>query len=95
MEQFELVMGMLELNNTCIGIISPMEKYYAALSKVQDEVVLQQFSKVAKDYPNFREVQGCEGTALFECHSCINHSCQPNAKVQIDIDTVQVEVTSS
>ncbi|KAL3509663.1 hypothetical protein ACH5RR_029064 [Cinchona calisaya] len=76
------IIGMFELNNLNLVVESPVENYFLYI----DELPHSEKEKAEKVTQPFLDALGdgysncCEGTAFFPLQSCMNHSCNPNAK---------------
>ncbi|KAL6529546.1 Histone-lysine N-methyltransferase atxr2 [Orobanche gracilis] len=82
LEVYGHIVGMFELNNLALVVASPVEDYFLYV----DDLPLSQKKEAEKTTKPFLDALGddysvsCQGTAFFPLHSCMNHSCIPNAK---------------
>ncbi|XP_051126295.1 histone-lysine N-methyltransferase ATXR2 isoform X2 [Andrographis paniculata] len=76
------IIGMFELNNLDLVVASPIEDYFLYI----DDLPCSQKKEAEKITKPFLDALGedysipCQGTAFFPVQSCMNHSCNPNAK---------------
>jgi hypothetical protein len=89
-------MGMFELNNARVEIISPIYHYFVTLGQTAPALV-QTDQAAFKLYSIINQSFGgvppsAEGNGLFPIHSTINHSCRPNAAQMTMMDSVDAEV---
>ncbi|KAI4319842.1 hypothetical protein MLD38_033395 [Melastoma candidum] len=82
LELYGQIIGMFELNNLDLVVASPVEDYFLYI----DDLHSPEKEEVEKVSHQFLDALGeeyavsCEGTAFFPIQSCMNHSCQPNAR---------------
>ncbi|XP_027170995.1 histone-lysine N-methyltransferase ATXR2 [Coffea eugenioides] len=82
LEIYGHIIGMFELNNLDLVVESPVENYFLYIDDLPDS----EKEKAEKVTESFLDALGdeysgcCEGTAFFPLQSCMNHSCNPNAK---------------
>ncbi|KMZ58602.1 Histone-lysine N-methyltransferase ATXR2 [Zostera marina] len=84
LEIYGNIIGMFELNNLDLVVASPVEDYFLyidglnPLEKAKTEKITRPFlDALGDDYADYIHVSG---SAFFPLHSCMNHSCCPNAK---------------
>ncbi|XP_024526796.1 histone-lysine N-methyltransferase ATXR2 [Selaginella moellendorffii] len=82
LEIYGSIIGMFELNNLDVVVASPVENYFLyiqdlepALKEQTEQITRPLFEALGEKYASF-----CQGSGFFALHSCINHSCEPNAK---------------
>ncbi|CAM6129140.1 unnamed protein product [Calypogeia fissa] len=82
LEVYGHIIGMFEQNNLEIVVASPVEDYFIyiddlpPLAKAEADLIVEPFLEaLGSDYAAY-----CQGSGFFVLQSCINHSCQPNAK---------------
>ncbi|KAL5730979.1 Histone-lysine N-methyltransferase atxr2 [Ranunculus cassubicifolius] len=82
LEIYGHIIGMFELNNLDLVVASPVEDYFLYIEDLQEE----QKEHAEKATRPYLDALGdeysicCDGSAFFPLHSCLNHSCDPNAK---------------
>lgn len=82
LEIYGHIIGMFELNNLDLVVASPVEDYFLYI----DDLPQSKKKEVERITKPFLDVLGedysvcCQGTAFFPLQSCMNHSCNPNAK---------------
>eukprot|EP01126_Amoeba_proteus_P002500 TRINITY_DN10778_c0_g1_i3.p1 TRINITY_DN10778_c0_g1~~TRINITY_DN10778_c0_g1_i3.p1 ORF type:complete len:320 (-),score=50.07 TRINITY_DN10778_c0_g1_i3:6-965(-) len=94
-EFYDTVLGIFELNNPHVCIMSPLHQYFEALfmntshySKTQP-ILAPLVSAINHKYG---EIPSSEGHGLFTLHSCINHSCIPNVKQEQRSEITSAEI---
>jgi len=82
LEIYGHIIGMFELNNLDLVVASPVEDYFLYIDdlpqsekKEAERITRPVLDALGDDYSVC-----CQGTAFFPLQSCMNHSCQPNAR---------------
>lgn len=82
LEIYGHIIGMFELNNLDLVVASPVEDYFLYIDdlpqsekKEAERITRPLLDALGDDYSVC-----CQGTAFFPLQSCMNHSCQPNAR---------------
>ncbi|XP_077220510.1 histone-lysine N-methyltransferase ATXR2 isoform X2 [Tasmannia lanceolata] len=82
LEIYGHIIGMFELNNLDLVVASPVEDFFIYI----DDLPFPEKEEAEKLTRPFLDALGddysvcCQGSAFFPLQSCMNHSCQPNAK---------------
>ncbi|KAJ7562290.1 hypothetical protein O6H91_03G062700 [Diphasiastrum complanatum] len=82
LEVYGYIIGMFELNNLEIVVASPVEDYFIYIDELPHDakceakkITKPALEALGEDYASY-----CQGTGFFAIQSCMNHSCEPNAK---------------
>lgn len=80
---YESLLGVFELNNATLEVPSPMHKYFETLAS--DKKLFNSTQPILAPIvtalnTTYNCIPSCAGNGLFTIHSCMNHSCDPNAK---------------
>ncbi|KAK9133571.1 hypothetical protein Scep_013099 [Stephania cephalantha] len=76
------IIGMFELNNLDLVVASPVEDYFLYIDDLppDDKETAERITRPILDALGDDYSVCCQGSAFFPLQSCMNHSCQPNAK---------------
>jgi len=98
---YDKILGIFELNNPNIQIYSPLHQYFETLAKKKEvfmkvQPILGPLVTAIKN-KHGEEIPSFQGHGLFKLHSCINHSCSPNAKQtsREEISNAQIAIVAS
>ncbi|KAM7495192.1 hypothetical protein LguiB_029801 [Lonicera macranthoides] len=82
LEIYGHVIGMFELNNLDLVVASPVEDYFLYIDDLpeSEKIEAERTTRPVLDALGDDYSACCEGTAFFPLQSCMNHSCNPNAK---------------
>ncbi|XP_031105734.1 histone-lysine N-methyltransferase ATXR2 [Ipomoea triloba] len=82
LEIYGHIIGMFELNNLDLVVESPLENYFLHIDDLpsSEKREAEQITRPLLDALGDDYSICCQGTAFFPLQSCMNHSCEPNAK---------------
>ncbi|CAK9315588.1 unnamed protein product [Citrullus colocynthis] len=82
LEIYGHIIGMFELNNLDLVVVSPVEDYFLYIDELSSpyKEKAEEITRPLLDALGDSYSICCQGTAFFPLQSCMNHSCYPNAK---------------